>query len=94
MFQIKAPIKSPENHVVINEARVDRTLADGRRHLELEDPQRGKVEERGEQHRLLGCQRTGRHNRRDRVGAIMKPVHEVERQSHCNQQPQRPDAHI
>jgi hypothetical protein len=86
--------QGPEDHVVIDEARVDRPLADRRRHLELKHPEGGKVEERGEQHRLLRGQGTGRDDRRDGVRAIVKPVHEVERQRNCYQQRQRPDAHI
>jgi hypothetical protein len=86
------PHQGAENDVVIDQRRVDRPLADRGGHLELEDPQRGKIEESGKRHGLLGRQCAGRDYRRNRIGAVVKPVHEVEGQRHENKQHQRPHA--
>ena len=80
-----------EDHDMVHQGRVHRALADGGRHLEFEHPQRGEVEERGEQHRLFRRQRAGGDDGRDGVGSIVEAVHEIESQRDDDQQRQRPE---
>ena len=72
--------KCREDHGGIDHARFDDAGADGIGNMKPEHQEGDEVEERCPQHRVLRTQHAGRHDRRDRVGGVVQPVEEVERQ--------------
>ena len=80
-----------EHHVLVDDARLDDALADGGRHLELEDEDRHHVEEGGKSHRVLRLEHAGGHHRGDRVGRVVEAVHEVECQGQRHQHDHHPE---
>jgi len=81
-----------EHDVVVDDGRIDGALADGRRHLELEDENRDDVEEGRPRHRLVRLEHAGGDDGGDRVGGIVEAVHEIEHQCQTDQQHHDPQA--
>ena len=88
------PAQRPEYHVVVDELRIDRSLADGSGHLEMKHPERDEVEEGGEGDCLPRCQCAGGDDRRNRIGAVVKAVHEIEGERQRHQQRDHPETDL
>jgi hypothetical protein len=79
-----------EDHVVVDDLRVDDALADRGGHLQVEDEDRDEVEERGEGDRVVRLQHAGGDDRGDGIRRVVQPVHEVEQQGEGDEEDQHP----
>ena len=69
----------------IDHAGLDNALAHRGRHTELKDKNCNQVKGGRKYNRLSGFKHPGGHHRRDRIGRIMKAIHEVEGNGQKNQ---------
>jgi len=83
-----------EDHMVVDDARLDDALANGGGHLQLEDADGDDVEKSGEQHRALRLEHAGGHDGGDGIRRVVEAVHEVEGQCQHNEQHNDPDTDL
>src|SRR5687768_16012230 len=72
---------------VLEQALVDNVFLNGGGHLEREDDEGGEVEKSGPEDCDLRAKHARGDHGGDRVGSVMHPVEEVERQRQQNQDP-------
>ena len=63
-------------------------------HTQVKDQDGHHIEEGRKQHRLPGLEHAGGHHGRNRVGGIMKPVHEIEQDREHHQQHHHPQSRL
>ena len=78
--QAMAPEQPAEDHVGVDDARVDQALADRLGDGGADHERGDEIEERRPEDRHPGGEYPGRHDRGDRVGAVVKAVDEIEDQ--------------
>jgi len=69
----------------VHHARIGNALADGGGHAEVEHEDRHKVEKGRKDNGLRGFEHTRGNHGGNRVGRVMKPVHEVEQNGQRHQ---------
>ena len=79
-FQTIAPVSAPKMTLPSTTPALDDARPDRLRHVQPEYRERDEIEERGPDDRGLRPQHARRHDGRDRVGRVVKPVQEVEQQ--------------
>ena len=88
------PDQRAENDVVIDNGWINGALANSGRHLQLEQEIGKKIEGSSPNHGLLGFENPRRNDGGDRVGCVVKAVHEIEQQGDKNQGADHPDTDL
>ncbi|MCY1462124.1 hypothetical protein D9M71_798640 [compost metagenome] len=79
---------------MVDDPDIDGAGAYGGRHLQVKDEDRDDVAHRRHRDRMVRLEHAGGHHRGDRVGRVVKAVHEVEQQRERHQQGDHPQAHL
>ncbi|MPN55101.1 hypothetical protein SDC9_202780 [bioreactor metagenome] len=85
------PDQSAKHDMRVNDARLNNPLAHGCRHTEVEDENRHNVEERGKCHGLSRFENPRGNHGGNRIGSVVKAVHEIEQQGEHHQQNHNPE---
>ena len=79
---------------MVDDRGIDDALADRGGDLEVEDEDRDEVEERREGDRVVRLHHAGGDDGGDRVGRVVQPVHEIEREREHHEEDQRPERDV
>ena len=74
----------------IHNAGLNNALADSRSNAQMKNKDGNEIEESGEQHRLTRLENTRGDDGGNRIGGIMKAIHEVKNDGQTHQQGHNP----